>query len=150
MRQIISNVLFYRSSSRRNGDSPNSIAHVTKNSATKDVWLQMVATLNTDQNTVHWLHGKRFKLKSMLNKFLFNQRIHAGHLKQPIQWKKTNKKWNKNIHFYYIRFVFYFISFKMWFISFFWCVCLRSKRKNMTDIELFGLFVCRDMYCFGK
>lgn len=64
----------HRFSSQRNGDSPNSIVNVMKNSVTKDVWLQMVATLNTDQNTVQWLHGKRFKLKSTLTKFLFNQR----------------------------------------------------------------------------
>lgn len=63
---------FDRFSFPRNGVSPNSNVKNTKTCVMKDVWLQMVATLNTDQNTVQWLHGKKFKHKSILNKSLIN------------------------------------------------------------------------------
>lgn len=81
----LSFALFHRFSSQRNGVSPNSIAHVMKSSVTMDVWRMMGATSNTDQNTVQWLHGKKFKLKSSMNKSDINLLMYAGHLEQSIQ-----------------------------------------------------------------
>lgn len=57
-----------RSSSRRNGASPNSIVHDTKNSVTTAACNKMAATSNTAQNTAHWQHGTKYKHKDMPNK----------------------------------------------------------------------------------
>lgn len=95
-----------RSSSRRNGASPNSIVHDTKNSVTTAACNKMAATSNTAQNTAHWQHGTKYKHKDMPNKNFVYLCVWTEYISQSATnvfdyfflWESTNK----NCYFYWL------------------------------------------------
>lgn len=93
-----------RFSFRKNGDSRNSIAHVMRSSVMRVAWHKTVAMSNTDQSMVQWLHGKRFKPKSItvshfpvksVSPFTWFECHNICSLITRIQWFKKRSETNK-------------------------------------------------------